>query len=422
MENVIKTLSEATNVRFLNTEQKKAFEKGLSLIESLPQAKAFIKETKRFKDYHRRVRNLLMYLKAVKETKEKTLPEKRRVGRPTKEEQAMYKEMERKKALEEAKHSLFPDMKPEEDLQPLTYGGIIANPNGESIAATMPHLMQIRMFLSPALQERVNTVRDLRNEMAAKAEQAKVMVEANEKAHKTLFTEDEISANATRAVEIESKILPAIYSDVDREMGEVYLRLSQRTGDPAFIAKIERECNIKPQDLRTMFKPFYEKALERDPTFANMVAEKIAADCPEVQAKRDAAAKHKAEADAIIKYITRKDKQSTETRVKGLEERIANLRENYSDIVSADELIGYTAILEKTREELEAKDGEKAETKAGDDSEGDSEKATEVAPENASEETTKEATEVSTENAYVETANEAIEVAPEEKAENTSDE
>lgn len=352
MDKIISTLTPAINSRMLTSEQRKAFEAGLTLLENTPQAQTFVRDSRRFKDYHRRVRHLLTYL----QTTAVTVPDasafgKRRVGRPTKEEQAAYTAAQKAKALEEAKSSLFPEVKPDLSLQPLTYNGIVANPNGESIAATMPHLMQIRQFLSPALQERVNTVRDLRNEMASKAEQAKTMTEANEKAGKAIYTEAEIAALATRAVEIESDILPAIYNAVDREMGEVYLRLSQRTGDPEYIKQIEKACNIPPQDLRTQFKPFFEKVQERDPRFADMVAEKIANDRPEVKAQREAAAQHKAEADAIIKYIIRKDKPATKARIKGLTERIEKLRKEYTDLVDANEIEGYEAILNKTIED-----------------------------------------------------------------------
>ena len=257
--------------------------------------------------------------------------------------------------MEEARQSLFPNLKPDTTIQPLTYNGIVANPNGESIAATMPNLMQIRPFLSPSLQEQVNTVRELRNEMASKAEQAKTMAEANEKAisqgKSAIYTEEEIAAFATRATEIESELLPNIYTAVDREMGECYLRLSEKTGDPEYIAYAKKAFTIDPQTLRTQFKPFYEKAQDRDPHFAEAIAEKIANDRPEVKAARDAAAKHKAEADALIKYIIRKDKPSTKTRVKGIKERIDQLRQKYADIVSESELTGYEAILAKTEEE-----------------------------------------------------------------------
>ncbi len=355
MDEIIQKLTPALSARVLSTEQKAAFEQGLDLLAGVPKAKAFINDCRRFRDYHRRVRQLLTYLQTLNTGAYDTASvTKRHVGRPTKKEQASYAEQQRQKILEETKASLFPDVKPDLSVAPLTYNGIVANPNGESIAATMPHMNQIRPFLSTVLQERVNTIRDLRNEMASKAEQAKTMAEANERANGMLYTEAEIAALATRAVEIESDILPAIYTAVDREMGEVYLRLSQRTGDPEYIAYVEKNFKIAPQDLRTQFKPFYEKAQERDPLFAKSVADKIAADRPEVKAARDAAAKHKAEADAIIKYICRKDKPSTKARVKGLKERIDLLRQQYSDIVTEDELAGYEAILTKTIEETKA--------------------------------------------------------------------
>lgn len=350
MEDIIRILTPALSARILTSDQREAFERGLSLLEGTPSAAAFIRDSRRFRDYHRRVRQLLTYLQVLNTSRAQTA-QKRRVGRPTKEEQAAYAQLQKQKALKDAKESLFPELKPDISLQPLTYNGIVADPNGESIAATMPTLKQIRVFLSIRLQERVNSVRDLRNEMSSKAEQAKTMAEANEKAGHTVYTEAEIAEVATRAVEIESHILPDIYTAVDREMGEVYLRLSQRTGDPEYIKYVEKNFNIDPQKLRTQFKPFYEKAQQRDPLFAKTVADKIAADRPEVKAAREAAAQHKAEADAIIKYIMRKDKPSNKTRVRGIKTRIDRLRQEYSDVVSEDELMGYEAILSKTIEE-----------------------------------------------------------------------
>lgn len=358
LQEIISILKPAIGARMLTQEQKDAYEQGLSLLEGASNARSFIENSRKFKDYHRRTRQMIAYLNSYSNSQTNaasSATDKRRVGRPTKQEQAEYAELQKKKALEEAKQSLFPMLKPDTTLQPLTYNGIVANPNGESIAATMPNLMQLRPFLSAALQEQVNTVRELRNEMATKAEQAKTRAEANEKAisqgKSAIYTEDEIAALATRAVEIESDILPEIFKAVDREMGECYLRLSEKTGDPEYIAYAKKAFTIDPQTLRTMFKPFYEKAQSRDPHFAEQVAEKIANDRPEVKAARDAASKHKAEADAIIKYITRKDKPSTKTRVKGIKERIDKLRHDYSDIVTEEELKGYEAILTKTEEE-----------------------------------------------------------------------
>lgn len=361
-EQIVQILAPAIGARMLTSEQREAFEQGLNLLNGTTKANSFVKDARRFRDYHRRVRQMVTYLQTTNLTggtgsSASNGSDKRRVGRPTKEEQAAYIEQQKQKALEEAKQSIFPELKPDTSVQQLTYNGIVANPNGDSIAATMPNLMQIRPFLTPALQERINTVRDLRNEMASKAEQAKTMAEANEKAisqgKEAIYTEDEIAELATRATEIESNILPSIYTDVDREMGECYLRLSEKTGDPEYINYVKKTFTVEPQELRTQFKPFFEKAQSRDPRFADAIAEKIANDRPEVKAKRDAEAKHKAEADALIKYIMRKDKPSSQTRVKGIKERIDQLRQKYSDIVSEDELAGYEAILTKTIEEAE---------------------------------------------------------------------
>ena len=354
-EQIVQLLAPAIGARTLTSDQREAFEQGLDLLSNVVKAKSFVKDSRRFRDYHRRVRQMVTYLQTLDTGSAPSASDKRRVGRPTKKEQAEYAELQKKKAMEEARQSLFPNLKPDTTIQPLTYNGIVANPNGESIAATMPNLMQIRPFLSPSLQEQVNTVRELRNEMASKAEQAKTMAEANEKAisqgKSAIYTEEEIADFATRATEIESELLPNIYTAVDREMGECYLRLSEKTGDPEYIAYAKKAFTIDPQTLRTQFKPFYEKALARDPHFAEAIAEKIANDRPEVKAARDAAAKHKAEADALIKYIIRKDKPSTKTRVKGIKERIDQLRQKYADIVSESELTGYEAILAKTEEE-----------------------------------------------------------------------
>lgn len=358
LQEIISILKPAICARMLTQEQKDAYEQGLSLLEGASNARSFIENSRKFKDYHRRTRQMIAYLNSYSNSQANaasSATDKRRVGRPTKQEQIEYAELQKKKALEDAKQSLFPSLKPDTTLQPLTYNGIVANPNGESIAATMPNLMQLRPFLSTALQEQVNTVRDLRSEMASKAEQAKTRAEANEKAisqgKSAVYTEDEIAELATRAVEIESDILPEIFKAVDREMGECYLRLSEKTGDPEYIAYVKKTFTVDPQTLRTQFKPFYEKAQSRDPRFAEQVAEKIANDRPEVKAARDAAAKHKAEADARIKYILRKDKLSTQTRVKGIKERIDQLRQDFSDIVTEEELSGYEAILTKTIEE-----------------------------------------------------------------------
>lgn len=349
------------------TTQRQQFEQGLDLIKDMPNAQQFIRESRMFRDYPRRTTYLRKYLEQLSQNTHRASASPlwgraggesspRHVGRPTKAEQAAYREAETEKAKKEAEFGLFPEVKPDTSVQPLTYNGIVANPDGESIAATMPHLQDIKWFLSQSLQERVNTVRDLRNERAALAEQAKQMALANEKATTVpgasasgLYSEEEVSAVATRACEIESDILPAIFCDVDREMGEVYLRLSEKSGDPEYIKFVEKHISTPIADLRTKFKCFFEKATERDPRFPDTIAEKIANDRPEVKAQRDAEAKKKAEANAIIKYLQRKDKPNTAKRIKGMEKKLEEL----SALIGNEEAAPYYRLLDAAKEDYE---------------------------------------------------------------------
>ena len=55
-EQIIQILTPALNTRMLTAEQKEAFEQGLTLLESVPSAQAFVRDSHRFRDYHRRVR------------------------------------------------------------------------------------------------------------------------------------------------------------------------------------------------------------------------------------------------------------------------------------------------------------------------------------------------------------------------------
>ena len=49
MEKIINTLTPALTTRMLTSEQREAFEKGLTLLEGTPKAQAFVRESRRFK-------------------------------------------------------------------------------------------------------------------------------------------------------------------------------------------------------------------------------------------------------------------------------------------------------------------------------------------------------------------------------------
>ena len=66
----------------LTDEQRQAFDEGLSLLENNPRTQSFVRESRRFRDYHRRVRQMITYLQTM-ETKATATPQKRKVGRPT---------------------------------------------------------------------------------------------------------------------------------------------------------------------------------------------------------------------------------------------------------------------------------------------------------------------------------------------------
>ena len=61
-EDIIRTLTPAITSRMLSTEQREAFEQGLSLLEQSACATSFVRDSRRFRDYHRRVRQLLTCL------------------------------------------------------------------------------------------------------------------------------------------------------------------------------------------------------------------------------------------------------------------------------------------------------------------------------------------------------------------------
>ena len=65
MEEIIRILTPALTARMLTSAQREAFGRGLELLEENPRAKSFVKDSRRFRDYHRRVRQLLTYLQTM---------------------------------------------------------------------------------------------------------------------------------------------------------------------------------------------------------------------------------------------------------------------------------------------------------------------------------------------------------------------
>lgn len=55
-EQIVQLLAPAIGARMLTSDQREAFEQGLDLLSNVVKAKSFVKDSRRFRDYHRRVR------------------------------------------------------------------------------------------------------------------------------------------------------------------------------------------------------------------------------------------------------------------------------------------------------------------------------------------------------------------------------
>ena len=87
LQEIINILKPAIGARMLTQEQKDAYEQGLSLLEGASNARSFIENSRKFKDYHRRTRQMIAYLNSYSNSQANaasSATDKRRVGRPTK--------------------------------------------------------------------------------------------------------------------------------------------------------------------------------------------------------------------------------------------------------------------------------------------------------------------------------------------------
>lgn len=356
-------------------ENRSDMERGLRMIGAFPFAARFVESALRYGDYSRRTYRLPHYVKMVKRelANEAALRDAngrtfvyapamqqqfRRRGRPTKEETAMYAaaakanaaadietrkqqaiaallgidivtnqtlreknnaELAAERAKREAKEaeqspSLFADTAKVDqaagddtaDVPPQTI---------EAISQARLHLDQLRFLLSPTLQERVDTVRELRQRAAFAAETAKQMAEKGEKPEGVKPYAQE-AATATEQYE-------AIYDDVDNELAAVYYRLKH---DGDFTKKFCDRYQVRDTSaILKQLRPYFDKV--KSPEFELRMKSIIEQESPEYVARMKAEKEKKAEIDAILKYLRRKDKEATKQRVETARKRYARLAE-----------------------------------------------------------------------------------------------
>jgi hypothetical protein len=203
---------------------------------------------------------------------------------------------------------------------------------------TLLRLDEIKWLLSPALQEAVETVRDLRNQESVNATSAKLLAEQGK-------PESEVAVFAEQAIECK-KQYENIYEHVDSELAYVYVRLKE---DTTYIAKIQA-AKADPQEWRTKLRVYWDKFDDQQKaTIKQQVIDDIKRNDPEQAKIREAEEKKKKEIADLIKYLTRKDKLNTPRRVKTMEERYQQLVE----LAGEEEAKHYYPVLEAARKDAE---------------------------------------------------------------------
>lgn len=341
---------------------REAFEKGLHLLSVFPFCRSFVTEALRFRDYGSRKKLLRRYAdKATADAQnmmgtaakvDLTNPEllKSHVGRPTTEEaQARAIKMENDRKEAEAKEETL--FGPKADI-PTIDPAAPATVSGSLGGGALLHLDQLKWLLSPELAEAVETIRDLRNKAADASTTAKTLAMAGK-------SEDEVKPYSQDAIRYTEEY-EAIYERVDKELAKVYVRLKE---DTAYIDTMTTQ-KVDPSALRTILRPYWDKVEDKDGFKAKVIEEIKAAD-PEQAAIREAEEKKKKEVADIIKYLTRKDKPNTPTRIKTMTERYQEL----VALVGEEEAKTYLPVLEAAKKDCEenvvpAKEKEKTEREA----------------------------------------------------------
>lgn len=348
-------------------------EHGLRMIGAFSFGARFVADAFRYGDYSRRTYRLPFYARLVKKELASDVALRggdgrafvyapamqqqfRRRGRPTKEETAMYAaaakanaaadietrkqqaiaallgiEIVTNQTLREKNNAELAAERAEREAKaakqsPSLFGNDAQQTIDDAVADVSPqtietisqarlHLDQLRFLLSPTLQERVDTVRELRQRAAFAAENAKQMAEKGEKPEDVKPYAQE-AATATEQYE-------AIYDDVDNELAAVYYRLKH---DGDYTKKFCERYQVRDTSvILKQLRPYFDKV--KSPEFELRMKSIIEQESPEYVARMKAEKEKKAEIDAILKYLRRKDKEATKQRLETARKRYGRLVE-----------------------------------------------------------------------------------------------
>lgn len=233
----------------------------------------------------------------------------------------LAEERKAKQAAEEKMNpSLFsptPDTSPKESGEGQTTEGAspVVAPTIADLGETRYHLNQLRILLSPSLQERVDSVQGLRTSAASAAETAKRMAERGEKP-------EDVEPYAREAAQL-TEAYEQIYDDVDNELATLHYRLKN---DEPYRKQFQEKYHIS--DLTRILddlKPYYKKV--QSPEFYLRCKTLIEQESPEYAAKVKAEAERKKEVQDILRYLKRKDRPATDARLNGAREKFARLEQ-----------------------------------------------------------------------------------------------
>ena len=248
------------------------------------------------------------------------------------------------------------------------------------------HLDQLAWLMSKPLQERVKLVQSQRTAAESASERAKMLAEMNGK-------QEEIAEYAEQA-KVATEAYLATYSDVDEELAVVFYRLQN---DEPFREKfVNRFRGVDLVRVSHICRPYYEKL--RSPELDIRIKAIIEQESPEYAAKMRAEQAKREEVADILRYLKRKDKDASDTRLKTAKEvKFPRLVELIGEEEAKDYLPLISYIEEENRKWREANgkstdtDAEKtAEKKAGKkESKADDKKATKPSTKQESKKSTK---------------------------------
>lgn len=366
---------------------REAFDRGLQLMESMPSCKRFVRESRTYGDYHRRIKLMGFFVeqlrKEVIEVDGKVLtqmvqPEKRRRGRPTLLQQAQ--EAERRRLIANGKLEAIeviagkPQPKQAEIFDNLTENreGTVARNTGKNAselhgekqekprgkakgtkAAAVQEpfgnaqgtadaqgtkayrLQDIKHLLSGDLQVDVDRIAVLRSEAAAESEKAKELAENIEPCGNAQGTANaqKIQQHTQKAIELTEEY-EGIYRRIDEELAKVYIRVR--------VNKEKVTHYGKREDVMRMTDYYYHKVMQANPDFEAKFLSKLAKDAEKSLRTWD----EKHELRNIRDYFYRKDVKLSESRLEGMKKRIKRAKELGYDTTE------YEVILKEAKKQL----------------------------------------------------------------------